>query len=56
MEPVGHSLRITLEDLGSLNGTFHNDARLSQPVDVQPGDTIRLGNIKFAVELENPAT
>jgi hypothetical protein len=32
-----------IEDLGSTNGTFINDARISGPAPVRPGDKIRLG-------------
>ena len=32
-----------VEDLGSTNGTFVNDQRLSSPAMVQPGDRVRVG-------------
>jgi pSer/pThr/pTyr-binding forkhead associated (FHA) protein len=32
-----------LEDLGSTNGTYLNDHRVTQPAEVQPGDVVRLG-------------
>jgi hypothetical protein len=32
-----------VQDLGSTNGTFLNGERLSAPVAVAPGDTIRIG-------------
>lgn len=35
----------TLEDLGSKNGTFHGDTRLTSPVTLSDGDEIRLGTI-----------
>jgi pSer/pThr/pTyr-binding forkhead associated (FHA) protein len=35
--------RVTIEDLGSKNGTFVNGARLSGPVRLHDGDEIRLG-------------
>src|SRR5512136_2011514 len=34
---------ITLTDLGSTNGTFVNQERLTQPVKLQPNDQIRIG-------------
>lgn len=33
----------TLEDLGSKNGTWRNDERVRDPVDLRDGDAIRLG-------------
>ncbi len=38
-----------LEDLGSTNGTYLNDRRVSAPVPVQPGDVVRIG--KTVLEL-----
>jgi pSer/pThr/pTyr-binding forkhead associated (FHA) protein len=38
-----------LEDLGSTNGTYLNDRRLTAPVQVQPGDVVRIG--KTVMEL-----
>jgi predicted component of type VI protein secretion system len=37
--PTGY----VLEDLGSTNGTFVNDARLTAPTPIQSGDVIRFG-------------
>lgn len=37
----------TLEDLGSKNGTFLNDARLDQPSPLHDGDVIRVGPASF---------
>jgi pSer/pThr/pTyr-binding forkhead associated (FHA) protein len=34
---------LTIEDLGSANGTFVNDERISEPRVLQPGDVVRLG-------------
>lgn len=36
---------VVLHDLGSANGTYLNDQRLSQPVALHDGDLIRLGQI-----------
>lgn len=38
-----------LEDLGSTNGTFVNERKVSAPVAVGPGDTVRVG--KATLEL-----
>ena len=35
--------RLTIEDLGSANGTFVNDVRVSEPRALEPGDSIRVG-------------
>ena len=32
-----------IEDLGSANGTFVNDRRVHQPVELRPGDRVRVG-------------
>jgi len=34
--------RVTVEDLGSYNGTFVNGVRLDAPVEVTPGDSVRI--------------
>ncbi len=38
-----------VEDLGSTNGTFLNDRRVAQPVEVHAGDVVKLG--KTVLEL-----
>jgi FHA domain len=38
-----------VEDLGSTNGTYLNDERVTQPAEVHPGDVVRLG--KTVLEL-----
>lgn len=40
---------VTLEDLGSYNGTFVNDVRIAEPVVVHPGDSIRISSSTLAV-------
>ena len=35
--------RLTVHDLGSTNGSFVNDIRLTSPYTLGPGDTLRLG-------------
>ena len=37
----------TLRDLGSANGTFHNDKLIDSPVPVANGDRVRFGHIAF---------
>ena len=37
--------RYVLEDLGSKNGTWKNETRVRQPVDLRDGDRIRLGGV-----------
>jgi pSer/pThr/pTyr-binding forkhead associated (FHA) protein len=41
----GEDLR--LYDLGSANGTFVNDKRVREPVALQDGDTVRLGEAEL---------
>jgi len=40
---------VFVEDLGSTNGTFLNDRRVQTPVEVRPGDVVRVG--KTVLEL-----
>ncbi len=39
-----------VEDLGSTNGTFINNQRLTQPAPFGPGDTLRIGRTLMSVE------
>jgi len=41
---------LTLEDLGSSNGTWHNGARVTDTVAVQAGDALRFGSVDAVVE------
>jgi len=41
-----------LEDLDSRNGTRLNDAPVTQPAPVVPGDVIGVGRVKLKIELE----
>ena len=54
---VGES-RVTLEDLGSKNGTWHNEQRIDAPVELHNGDSIRIGIVKltFSVSANVEAT
>lgn len=42
--------RIVIEDLGSTNGTFVNDERISEPVSLAPGDRLHIADYAFQVE------
>ena len=39
--------RVILEDVGSTNGTFLNDQRLLEPVQLRDGDHIKVGDVLF---------
>ena len=41
---------LALEDLGSKNGTYVNDERITGSVAIRPGDTLRLGNTVLIVK------
>jgi pSer/pThr/pTyr-binding forkhead associated (FHA) protein len=41
--------RWTARDLGSRNGTFVNDQRITEEVSLAPGDELRVGPLKFRV-------
>jgi pSer/pThr/pTyr-binding forkhead associated (FHA) protein len=45
----GDGGRLTIEDLGSANGTFVNGDRLDAPRPLQPGDVIRVGQTLLEV-------
>jgi len=40
---------LTVEDLGSTNGTYVNDCRVEQPTPLQAADTLRVGRVAFEV-------
>ena len=40
-----HQDKVTIEDLGSSNGTFVNDQQITEKVTIQSGDMIRLGTV-----------
>jgi len=42
---LGADHRITLTDLGSLNGTYINGRRINTPEEVHHGDTIHVGPV-----------
>lgn len=47
--------RLTLEDLGSTNGTFVNGARIESPRVLSPGDEVELGATRLKVKGGAPA-
>jgi len=47
---------ITIEDLGSKNGTWVNDRRVTSPVPVADGDSIRTGSLAFTFRIAGPAS
>jgi len=47
--------RLTIEDLGSTNGTFVNGKRVSSPTELRPGDVVRLGATELEVDGDQPS-
>jgi pSer/pThr/pTyr-binding forkhead associated (FHA) protein len=41
--------KLTVRDHGSLNGTWVNDSRISDPIALRSGDRIRIGRSEFVV-------
>ena len=48
LRPAGDALEV--EDLGSLNGTWVNGARIQGATRLAPGDRVRVGDTTFEVE------
>src|SRR3954466_5256469 len=46
---------LAIEDLGSTNGTFVNDKRISEVTVLNDGDIVRLGNTVWAIKSTAPA-
>jgi DNA-binding winged helix-turn-helix (wHTH) protein len=42
---------VTIEDLGSKNGTWFEDERLTMPRELSDGDVVRLGSVRFTFRL-----
>ncbi|MGE0460382.1 MAG: FHA domain-containing protein [Vicinamibacterales bacterium] len=40
---------LTVEDLGSTNGTYVNERRVDHPTTLAPSDTLRVGRVAFEV-------
>lgn len=51
IDPAG----VTIEDLGSKNGTYVNDRRLTGPTPVVEGDQVRIGSLLFTYRGSQPA-
>ena len=43
---------LKVEDLGSSNGTFVNEQRISEPCYLKPGDILRVGPFRFLVHYQ----
>ena len=46
--------RVTIEDLGSKNGTFVGGRRIAGQVTLEPGDTIRVGSFALVFRVASP--
>jgi FHA domain-containing protein len=46
---------VYVEDLGSSNGTFLNGRRVTEPIEVRPGDEIDVGTTRVVVTAVRPA-
>jgi DNA-binding winged helix-turn-helix (wHTH) protein len=46
----------TIEDLGSKNGTYVNDRRVSEPTPVANGDQVRIGSLLFTFKQSSDGT
>ena len=46
---------LTIEDVGSTNGTFVRGMRITGPLPLSPGDAVRMGTTMLAVEAAPPA-
>ncbi|MCA9246483.1 MAG: FHA domain-containing protein [Planctomycetales bacterium] len=45
---------LVVEDLGSLNGTYHGGQRIEEPVYLEPGDRLTVGSITFEARYGDP--
>ncbi|HTV47429.1 MAG TPA: FHA domain-containing protein [Phycisphaerae bacterium] len=43
---------VMVEDLGSSNGTYHNNQRVDEPESLDPGDYVRIGPVTFTVVID----
>jgi pSer/pThr/pTyr-binding forkhead associated (FHA) protein len=48
--------QLTIEDLGSANGTFLNERRVTGQQQVRPGDFVKIGPLTFKVQYSAPST
>jgi pSer/pThr/pTyr-binding forkhead associated (FHA) protein len=47
---------VSIEDLGSKNGTFVSGARTSGPTPLAPGDEIQIGPVRLKLKIVDRAT
>jgi pSer/pThr/pTyr-binding forkhead associated (FHA) protein len=47
---------VVIEDLGSKNGTYVNDRRVSEPTPVANGDQVRIGSLLFTFKQSSDGT
>lgn len=47
--------KLFLRDLGSAEGTFVNDNKISAEIELKPKDKVKVGPLLFEVKIENPA-
>ncbi len=47
---------LVVEDLGSSNGTYVNESKVSDPVELTPGDVLRFGDVPFQVVIDGYPT
>lgn len=45
--------RVTVEDMGSRNGTFLNEQQLAEPCAVKMGDILRVGRLQFEMVVDH---
>jgi pSer/pThr/pTyr-binding forkhead associated (FHA) protein len=45
-----------VEDLGSKNGTYVNQSRVTSPVHITDGDIVRLGSLEFTIRFTRAGT
>jgi len=48
--------KVYVRDIGSTNGTFINDQQITQEVEVQHGDRLKIGPLEFVIQIEKSAT
>ncbi len=48
--------RVLIRDLKSANGTFLNNKRIGQQIEIQHGDILDVGDISFAFQIERSQT
>ncbi|MGC8551374.1 MAG: FHA domain-containing protein [Phycisphaerae bacterium] len=51
-EIVRENDSVVLRDVGSSNGTFHNNQRIAEPQTLMAGDHVRIGPVTFTVVID----